>query len=391
MRPTIPALVLAAVTALAAPLATAPAASAKAGPTSVTLEGRGNGHGHGMSQWGAAYMASHGKSYRQILGFYYPGTKWGTTSGTISVLITGDTTSDVVVADRSGLRATSLGNGRTWSLRNKAAKRWRLTPANGGADTRLSVLTGSWHSVRILRGQAQLSAGGAPLRLFVPGGSRSYRGALRSVGGAQRDTVNVVSLEGYLRGVVPQEAYPSWNAAALRAQAVAARTYAAFERDDTHHAGFQVYDDTRDQAYGGASAEVASTDRAVADTARQVLTYGGKPAYTQFSASNGGWTADGGRPYLPAQQDPYDHWAGNPWNGVSCRTSISAKAIEKALPAIGTFQSASVPAVGGRDGHGLWGGRVLKIRVRGSSATSTLTGDQFRSYFGLCSTWFRIV
>lgn len=385
----IPALVLLLATALVGSVTAAPEASALAAPTSVTLQGRGNGHGHGMSQWGAAYAAAHGKSYRQILGFYYPKTKWGTARGNISVLITGDTSSDVVVADRSGLTAKSLKNGRSLRLSNKAARRWRLTPTNGGAGTRVSVLTNRWHTVRTLLGQAQIGAGGAPLRLFVPGGSRSYRGVLRSVGGAQRDTVNVVSLESYLRGVVPREAYPSWKPAALRAQAVAARTYAAYERSDVHHAGFQVYDDTRDQAYGGVSSEVRSTDQAVAATAKQVLTYGGKPAFTQFSASNGGWTvAYPGFPYLTAKQDTWDHWAGNPWT-----VTVKASTIENAFQDDpGTFQGMAVVQ---RDGHGTWGGRALSVRLdflkNGAHVSRTLTGDQFRSYFGLMSTWFRVV
>jgi len=361
----------------------APSAYAK-GPTSVTLQGRGYGHGHGLSQYGAEGAARQGLSYRRIIGFYYPNTTWGTAGGSVSVLITGDTTDDVVVGARSGLTATSLRSGRTWRLTKAGARRWRLTPANGGADTRLSVLTDSWHVVRTMTGPAQFSAGGAPVTLFVPGGSRSYRGVLRSAGGVHRDTVNKLKLDAYLRGVVPREVFPSWHAAALRAQAVAARTYAAYERSHPTSSRFQMYDDTRDQAYGGVSSEVASTDAAVRGTAGEIRTYAGAAAFTQFSASNGGWTASGGQPYLVAQQDPYDRWSGNPYN--SWTVDIPATTIENAYPGIGDFLGLTAIQ---HDGDGDWaGGRVASITIDGSTKDVTLTGDTFRSVFGLRSTWF---
>ena len=59
------------------------------------------------------------------------------------------------------------------------------------------------------------------------------------------------------------------------------------------------------------SAEFSSTNEATTATAGQIRTYHGAPAFTQFSASSGGWTSDGGKPYLPAQKDPYDGWSGN--------------------------------------------------------------------------------
>jgi len=74
------------------------------GTGAVTIKGHGFGHGHGMSQYGAEGAARAGRTWRQILGFYYPGTSWGTKGGRVRVLISGDTTRDVVVSPRSGLR-----------------------------------------------------------------------------------------------------------------------------------------------------------------------------------------------------------------------------------------------------------------------------------------------
>ena len=178
MRPLRPAFALAALTAVttAVGVAVAVPSAYAVGPASITLQGRGHGHGHGMSQYGAQGAATAGRSYRQIMAFYYPHTKWGTAKGNVSVLISADTTPDVVVANRAGLTARSMKSGRTWHLRQKGARRWRLTPVNKGADTRLSVLTKSWHTVRTLDGPAQFNAGNAPLRLYLPHGSRTYRG-----------------------------------------------------------------------------------------------------------------------------------------------------------------------------------------------------------------------
>ena len=70
----------------------------------LKLTGHGFGHGHGMSQYGAQGAALKGLTHRQILAFYYPGTTLGTTTGTIRVLISADTDSDVRVLPTSGLR-----------------------------------------------------------------------------------------------------------------------------------------------------------------------------------------------------------------------------------------------------------------------------------------------
>ena len=87
------------------------------------------------------------------------------------------------------------------------------------------------------------SAHGRPVRLYTADGSTSYRGVLKSVPSSpgNRITVDVLPLETYLRGVVPAETYASvWHQQALRAQAVAARTYAVHERADRRDAVFDL-------------------------------------------------------------------------------------------------------------------------------------------------------
>ncbi|MEJ7796081.1 MAG: SpoIID/LytB domain-containing protein [Nocardioides sp.] len=350
----------------------------------VAIEGNGFGHGRGLSQHGAQAAAKQGRTYRQILRFYYPGLSWGSAAGTVSVLLTGDTTSDVVVSARPKLKVRSLGSGKTYALNKRNAKQWRITPA--GTRSTISFLTNRWRALRVVPGDAQFTAGGRPITLHTPAGKVAYRGSLRSAspaggGTAVRDTVNVVALDDYLQGVVPREVPALWHPQAVRAQAVAARTYAAFERSRPLAGHYQICDTSLCQVYGGQSAEHPASNAAIVATAREVLTKGGEPAFTQFSASNGGWTSAGSFSYLPAQQDPYDR-AYRGW-----RTSLDTDAIAAAYPALGSFRSIKVVQ---RDGNGRYGGRVEKLRITGSRTSIVANGDSFRSIFGLRSTLFQI-
>jgi len=359
--------------------------AAAAGPDEVTIVGSGWGHGRGMSQWGARGAAAQGLSAAQILDFYYPGTQTGRAGGSIKVLVTADTSSNVVVQHRRKLTVRSLATGRSWRLDKRGAKRWKLT-ARGG-DTKLSVKTKRWRKVRIIPGQAEFKAKGGALRLHVPGGSVEYRGRLRSVvaaDGRGRDTVNVVGLEKYLRGVVPAEMPASWHPQAVQAQAVAARTYAVFERDNNDRGAFDVWDTTQSQVYRGVGAEEPAATAAIKATAGQIRTYGGAPAFTQFSSSNGGWTARGSLPYQVAKADPYEAGSGNPNNSWSVR--LADDVIEEQFPAIGDFTALQVTP----DPDPNTGGRVTSVNVVGTADSVRLTGDQFRVRFGLKSTLFRL-
>lgn len=390
-------LAVAAVVSLVLPVGLAPEASAKTEITtvpsgaSVKIEGKGFGHGRGLSQYGAQGAARSGLNYADIVEFYYPGTQWGTVSGNVKVKITADTTDDVVVKTRTKLKVRDIKGKVAHALPDVKAVEWRLQAT--GARTRVQYRTAlkgkkaTWQTWRTFAGEAQFGAGGSPMSLVLPNGRTvAYRGMLRSAspttGGAARDTVNVVSMETYLRGVVPQEIPAAWHQEAVRAQSVAARTYATFERSAPLAKHYQICDTTQCQVYGGASVEHPLADAAIKATAKRILTYGGKAAFTQFGSSNGGWAASGSLPYQVQQADPYDGWAGNPvheWD-----TTVSAAAIERAWPAVGTLQRLSVTK---RTGVGDFGGRVLNLTVVGTDGKARITGDQFRSALGLRSNW----
>ncbi|WP_168929406.1 SpoIID/LytB domain-containing protein [Nocardioides sp. GY 10113] len=368
--------------------APAPRRSSRRAAGDLELEGRGYGHGKGLSQYGAQDAAKNfGKTYREILAFYYPGLTLEKAQGRIRILITADTTPDVMVRHESGLRVRRTSDGRVWKLNRAGASRWKITKAPGGRSRIMVRNRTGWHVVRTVPGTLEFRRTGGPLRLITPTGTRAYAGALRSVPGSRgRDTVNVLGIDAYLRGVVPREVPALWHEQAVRAQAVAARSYAAYERAANRGDAYDLCDTSACQVYGGVGDAHPAADAAIRATRHEVLRDGGEVAFTQFSASNGGWTVASSLPYQRAAKDPWDRWSGNPYTDWT--VTVPAAAIERAYPAIGAFEGIEVTE---RDGNGAWDGRALSVRIDGADRSVTVSGDTFRVVFGLRSTWFRVV
>ncbi|MEJ7636222.1 SpoIID/LytB domain-containing protein [Aeromicrobium sp.] len=390
------------VTKLAAAPAPAPAPSADFGYNNLTvpssrripLAGHGYGHGIGMSQYGAQGAAKRGVTYDRILAHYYRGTQLGTKTGNIRVLISQDTTDSVIVAGRSGLVFRDIAAKKIVKLpttvSGRTVTRWRIiqVATRKTQSTLQYMTTGGFRSFRDTRwtGAGQFE-GPSAISLILPDNSAvRYRGALRSalpsVGSTSRNTINAVPIEHYVRGVIAAEMPASWMPEALKAQAVAARTYGV--RAITSSRYYDICNTTACQVYGGVSRETATTDTAVRSTAGKILTYAGKPALTQFSSSSGGFSATGSQPYLKAVSDSYDNWSGNPHH--SWTKTVAASTIERAYPSIGTLKRLKVTK---RNGYGAWGGRVSTITLVGSKKTVTITGNAARWAFGLKSNWFR--
>jgi SpoIID/LytB domain protein len=351
-------------------------------PASVTISTWGNGHGKGLSQYGARNRANAGQTYDEILDAYYPGTSSGSAGGSIRVLLTEAPTRSLVVTARSGLKARSLTSATTWVLParrdGKVVKRWRIKPA--GDRAQIAYRTRAWHEWKVPRGEAAFVST-QPIALA---GASTYRGLLRLT---PAGVVNVVGLETYLRGVVAREVPASWPRDAVRAQAVAARTYAVFERGNVS-AGrdYDLCDTAACQVYAGAAGEHPDSDAAVAATAGEVRTYEGGPIFAQFSASNGGYSVDGGYPYLVAERDTEDR--GIP-EDPHART-FTGEEITRHWTGLGDLVSVEVLE---RDGNGtpqVPGGRATLLRVTGTDGAVNVTGSAFRSYLGLRSTLLEI-
>ena len=138
---------------------------------------------------------------------------------------------------------------------------------------------------------------------YVSTKGKWYHGKLmvKNVNG-KLTVINDVDLENYLKGVVPSEMPASWEYEALKAQAIAARSFALANLGKQAKNGYDLKDNTEDQAYGGASAETNKTNKAVNETHGLVLTYDMKIISAYYSASAGGMTSasvwGGYAPYL---------------------------------------------------------------------------------------------
>ncbi len=385
---------------LPGPLATAASAAVDtneawnfAADGSLELKGHGYGHGHGMSQYGAQGAALQGLTARQIVDFYYPGTTVAKSTVNMAVLITADTTNDLKVLWQKGLTVRDRGAGKSYPLPAlRRVDRWRLiaSRANTYVQFRRAKV---WRNYRVggrahLVGDGEFSSPSKRLSLVLPKvGVRQYRGVLRharpSARSNQRDTVNVVRLDDYVKGVVPAEMPASWQPAAVQAQAIAARSYGLQQRAANLGRHYQICDTTSCQVYRGISGEHRLASAAVEATAGLYLTYQGRPAFTQFSASSGGWTSAGNVPYLSARSDPYDAWSGNKVHDWT--VTVNRSTLQKRYPQLGTIERLTITQ---REGGGEWRGRVWSAKVRGSKGTLAVSGNTLRSVFGLRSTWF---
>jgi stage II sporulation protein D len=348
--------------------------SAQAAAT-VVVRGAGFGHGIGMSQYGAYGFAQHGFTYRQILDHYYVSTRLGTASSRpVRVLLQ---PSDPYVRFRG---ASSASGGE----RLNPTVTYKVTPQAGG----LVTLTGKGKKVGTFKPPLRVQRTGHTLRLMgkalngVNGGL--YRGAMeiRSVSSHGVMAVNSLPIDDYVRGVVPGEMPASWAPEALRAQAVAARSYALA----TAKTGgtFDQYPDTRSQVYRGKTAETPRSNQAVTDTARQIVTYDGAPAVTYFFSTSGGTTENvensfvgsSPKPWLKSVDDPYDTIS--PKHRWTLR--FTAKSLGSRLGVAGNYQKIRVIQRGESP-------RIVRARVYGSRGTKLLTGPQIRSRLGLYDTW----
>lgn len=432
--------------AVAPPAVTASSATTSstiAPDRAVLINGRGFGHGRGLGQWGAfGYAKNLGWSYRQILDHFYGGTNVGAVSPASAI--------GVRVSALDGRAVTFFqSKGRVYTAAEGQAG-FTLPPSLAAAQSPVAglevvaavtvpsgtsppptappLLTGGPAAVRVelAPGGFQLSdaAGcegpftprplastmsitvspgpadptvsaddpGEMLSVCEPKGVRhAYRGDFLAVDGkpGQR-TVNLVGLDAYLRGVVPREIAASWGDKALeavKAQAVAARSYAAAEK----RGGFaNTCDTTSCQVYGGrgryvngqfVSLEDPRTDRAIAETANEIRINPktGAPIRTEFSASTGGFTAPGAFPAVPDEGDATPE---NPNHGWTLK--LAAGRFEKGRN-LGSLIGARVVS---RDGFGDGGGRVSKLELRFTGGTASMTGDELMRAFSLRSSWF---
>src|SRR6266545_5371848 len=245
-------------------------AKAAAGAATFVVTGHGWGHGVGMSQYGAYGYAQKGVGYEKIVLHYFPGTELGQAPvSRVRVLLTSG-----VATLKIGSLADFRVRDATGVVHDVVAGTHTLTPA-------LKLKVDGQDKASALPGPLLFQPGAAPIQL-----KHQYRGSIQvDVASGKLRAVNMVGLEQYLYGVVPSEMPYTWAPEALKAQAVAARSYALATR---RTGAFDLYPDTRSQVYLGLEHEKPSTNAAVDATAGTVLLYEGQLAKTFFFSTSGG-------------------------------------------------------------------------------------------------------
>ena len=389
----------------------------------VTLYGKGWGHGIGLSQWGAQGWAEGATGVKltgeQIVAKYFPGATLATQpiAQPFRVLLSAPSTGCVGRTIDDIARVHSPGGMRLVNTLDPSVVYFDLAPdqalrvwSDGDA-----IFARDEPASRTARLNADESFTLVPKQFWDPIAidqkGLAYRGSLRfgwRDGGALR-VVNVVSSDDYMQGALPGEMPSQWEMEALRAQAITARTYAAWRQSTAGDRTWDVRDDTADQCYGGRSFESARTTAAVAATAGLILTYAGAPIRALYSSADGGitenvgcvleaekvgdtWRCKDGWPYLAVVQDPaeaaaYDARGPMPhtlWSVSFSGAEIRTQIIEDYGTDIGEYVSMEFRLSPG--------GRPISVRVRGTYAMVDLKGDRFlRTTLGLKSTLVRTI
>ena len=409
----------------------------------VVFYGSGFGHGLGMSQYGAQGYATGAAgpplTGEQIIQKYFPGTAFqfpDVSRPFVRVLLSqpssqsryrcGDNTyfagsfGDVISDGGFTVLDETANNAKIGEA--VGAQKWQFV-AVAGTDIIRAYNNGGSSSVLVREIHTSGAQGFAvvpkdpaqPLRFVqkdTPTHAGIYRGNFRftNLGGTLR-VINAVTYDDYVRGVISYEMPKSWHPEALKAQALAARSY-AYASYRGGAADYDVSDDQSSQCYGGTAAESPQTEAAVAATAGKLVTYNGVIVKTYFSSSDGGYTIDWGcfennikkingvwqctpdpnQPYLRAIADPADRLVASPanprasWSVQFTGAEMRSKVLTCNGVDIGELQGVDVsnqspPVVG----------HVVSVKIIGSLNTIEVSANQFlRNCLGLRSTMVRL-
>lgn len=400
MRRLIPVLfLLAAVVGVQIPSTPASAA------TEFVFTGGGFGHGLGMGQYGAKGAADSGRTYTQILTHFYSGTSVAGRTMPSSIRVGLEQDKDTISLNGNGkfefhvddAVVHTATSGGAWTVKPTSSGAYQLAGPDGG---RTVGAAGKMLEIRFAEFGTILSVSGRRYDkewLEI----RSYRTSeflLRAV-------LHLKPFERYVYGI--SEVPSSWPMEALKAQAVAARTYALEKMSRMGvraGCGCHILDDTRDQVFAGYEKIAGpSGDRwkaAVDATAGQVVLRDGRPIQALYHSSTGGHTEHnenvfGGSalPYLRGIPDPWDGISPNHrWTARFERQELGRKLATSSSTNVGDLHSIALQSPFGVSG------RVGKVRsdgrggayITGSSGSKKVDGERLRSVLGLKSTLFSL-
>ncbi len=301
----------------------------------------------------------------------------------IRVLLSADV-SRLDIRTESPLKMTdSKGSAQVWH-----------TPVQVATEEKGFLLNG----VRVPEEQLTLQAGEQGLTLTFPRTAWKLNGAAMSSDdsgmvvsvsgivhlvrkGKKFLVVNRVDIEEYVKGVVPAEVSSTWHPEMLKAQAVAARTYALYQQMLSAAREYDVAATVQDQVYRGKQGVDPVILRAVEDTRGLVVTYQDAPIYAAFSSTAAGLTEDAVNvwskdyPYLKGVECPFDLMS--PY--YQWKSSFKIDTLEQNLQqqgfSVGKIATIT-PFLFSR------GGRVAKLRVLHSGGELVLRGEELRKAVG---------
>ena len=403
---------------------------------SFTFTGRGYGHGIGMSQYGAKGQAEAGRTYDQILEHYYTGASVG------SLGYTPGTSGETVM--RVAIQANNTPK-QYWTFRGNNAQLYVDWSNRGGAayfqipqgesytffvegdvikvrnqDSVLQkTFTGAeWVAVWERDLSAPRNAGVTQvMQASGPWGWSNvlYNGSIRLVKASATSAyaINHVYMEDYVKAVVPRESPASWHQEALKAQSVAARSYAYVSRKSSSSV-YDVYCTTWSQVYNGWGVAVDGTnvrhdgdslsDPAVSATGAGVMKYGDDVVQTFFHSTSGGHTDDIEKVWPAATPQPYFKGVADPWDSVSplhtwgpyeyTSSYIRSKFLQSGISAAKV--PAEIVAIKVTERTRGSEGRVLAMTLTGADGTvSTLRNEdgeisKVRNALALYDIWFYV-
>ncbi len=273
----------------------------------------------------------------------------------------------------------------TANLKVISSSNARLVVQNSHADP-LLVFSDGTYKLRI-----RPLAANNPYVLTVNG--KQYRGEfeVRRYTDSDLTVINILNIEEYLYGVVPQELESTAPMEALKAQAVAARTYTYRNLGKYSKWGFDLVNTVSDQVYAGYDGEKATTNAAVDQTKGKKILYNGSPISVYYFSSSGGMTENSenvwGTPvaYLKSVPDPYE--AGNSYNYSWSRT-FTAEELKQRLflsdVEIGDIVSITIEEVSNA-------GRPIKVKFTGTKGQITYYREDTRRVLELPSNNYTII
>lgn len=288
---------------------------------------------------------------------------------------------------RTGFDASCgyLGND-DWTVYVQNSSRSEVESASKKSAERISsfngiCLSGGGENLLMVSNDVDYGFSGTDDTFTING--KQYRGCLRfAVNGTVMTAVNVVDLEEYLYGVIPAEMPASYGEEALKAQTLAARTYAMTKLNAHKGSGYELCDTINCQVYKGYSGENSKTNAIVDETEGEIICYNGTPIEAVFSASTGGYTENSENvwnsvvPYLRAVPE-VGEYGNNTWTKTLTLSQLDSLLSAKGEN-IGSAQDIVITKIS-------TGGRVQEMKIFGTSGSVTLTKENIRTYFsGAC-------